>query len=100
MAQFHLLNIDHVVREAQRIAHTDGATLFMGKVKRRKDSVKTLTRDKMRELLEENGLEPRPADKRRRQLIEQCVAAGGEVLECKVDFPTSASVNKFFHPST
>jgi len=78
---FHLLNPRHVVQESWRVAHPDGATLLMGKVKRSRDSIKFQIREKMRELLEEHRIPPRASDRQRRQLLEHAAAEGGEIIE-------------------
>jgi len=78
---FHLLRVEHVLREALRVAHQPGAALLLGRVKRARDSVRTLMRKRMRELLIEHGVEPRPTERNRSQLLEQSLALGGEPVE-------------------
>ena len=78
---FHLLNVEHVLAEISRVIDRQGATLLLGKVLRCKDSIKALMRNKMRELLLEHGAEPRQADEKRRQLLEQSLTLGGIRVE-------------------
>jgi ubiquinone/menaquinone biosynthesis C-methylase UbiE len=78
---FHLLDSTHVTNEMLRVAHPGGATFFMGTLKRKKDEIKPLLREKMRELLTEHGLVPPPNEKRRRDLLERLQAHGGRPME-------------------
>jgi protein-L-isoaspartate O-methyltransferase len=78
---FHLLDATHVAGEMLRVAHPGGATFFMGTLKRKKDTIKSLFRKKVRDLLAEHGLEHRPNEKRRQGLLELLQAQGGESME-------------------
>jgi ubiquinone/menaquinone biosynthesis C-methylase UbiE len=78
---FHLLDPTHVTGEMLRVAHPEGATFLMGTLKRKKDTIKSLFRKKMRELLTQHGLEHRPNEKRRRDLLELLQAHGGRSME-------------------
>ena len=53
----------------------------MGKVRRNKDSMKVQMRNKMRELLVEQGAEPHQAHRNRRQLLELSLTMGGTPVE-------------------
>ena len=78
---FHLLEVDHVAAEFARVSSPGGAALLSGRVRRQKDSVKTLMRQKMRECLEEEGYVPREAEKDRKVLLQRLVAGGATRLD-------------------
>ncbi|MBP0016135.1 MAG: class I SAM-dependent methyltransferase [Cyanobacteria bacterium SBLK] len=78
----HLLDRDRVVEECLRIARRDGAILFIGSIERQKESVKTLMKQKMRQLLEQKGFQGR--EKNRDRLIELFRQRG-----CEIDSPTA-----------
>ncbi|MEA5470914.1 class I SAM-dependent methyltransferase [Spirulina sp. 06S082] len=75
----HLLDCDRVVAESLRIAHPDGATLFMGSIERQEDSVKARMRKQMRHLLKQKGFQGR--QKNRHQLGELFHQRGFEAIE-------------------
>lgn len=77
---FHLLDVGHVAEEFLRVATPSGATLLTGKVKREKDSVKTLMRKKMRALLSDEGYTPRESERRREELFKRIVGRGGRPM--------------------
>lgn len=76
----HLLDIEHVLMETLRTGTSDGVVLIMGRVKRPKNSPKSRMREKMRELLQQQGLVPRATDQLRKKLINRAIELGGEVL--------------------
>ena len=76
-----MLDVEHVIGEVSRVYDRRGATLLLGRVRRNKDSMKVQMRNKMRELLVEEGAEPRPAERNRQQLLELCLAGGGRRVE-------------------
>ena len=78
---FHLLEVDHVAAETFRVASADGAVLLMGRVKRRKDSVRNRMRARMRELLVDGGERPRDSEGKRSALVERCIELGAERIE-------------------
>lgn len=77
---FHLLDIDHLLREATRVADPAGAALIQGIVELSPDSPKTKARIRVLELLRARGLEPRLTRRLLRQVLERAEAAGGTIL--------------------
>jgi ubiquinone/menaquinone biosynthesis C-methylase UbiE len=76
----HLLNHMHVAAEALRIASREGATLIVGRIARRPDSVRARMAREMNERLRHRGLEGRRGEQRDRRLIEACCRQGGQAL--------------------
>jgi ubiquinone/menaquinone biosynthesis C-methylase UbiE len=72
----HLLEPEHVVREAVRISRS-GGVLMLGRVLRERDSIKERLRRRRQELLVEAGITPRQGEEGTRRVIERCLAAGG-----------------------
>jgi hypothetical protein len=77
---FPLLDRRHLLREATRVAHPDGAVLVHGTIRRDQDSPKDVLRRQMHQRLRAHGLEPRPAGRLLRRVFEQAAADGGTVL--------------------
>lgn len=77
---FHLLDGDHVAREVLRIAHPDGAAFLIGRVQRDPESVKSTMRSKMRDLLVEQGLQPRQKGRHLKHLMRD-LSQHGSMLE-------------------
>lgn len=77
---FQLLDPEHLVDEANRVAHPDGAVLIHGKVEREPDSPKAVLRRQLHERLTAYGYRPRPAGRLLRRIIERAVATGGTLL--------------------
>ena len=75
----HLLPLETVVSEMQRIAAPGGAACLLGWVVRRPDSVKHRMSREMQRRLRERGFPARTSGSRR--FIEACVARGAEPLE-------------------
>jgi ubiquinone/menaquinone biosynthesis C-methylase UbiE len=77
---FQLLDIDHLISEACRVAHPGGAVLVQGTIERSPDSPKVLARRTLHELLTARGFKPRPAGRLLRRVLERAEAAGGTIL--------------------
>lgn len=77
---FQLLDPEHLVDEANRVAHPGGAVLIHGKVQRDPDSPKVALRRKLHERLTAHGYRPRPAGRILNRLLERVVATGGRVV--------------------
>lgn len=77
---FQLLDTAHLVAEADRVAHPDGAVLVHGKITRAPDSPHVLARRKLHELLSAHGYAPRPVGRLLKQLFAKAEAAGGTPL--------------------
>ncbi len=80
----HLLRAEHVIKEAERIARAGSAVLICGRVERSSDSPRAKARHKLRELLAERGLQPRPTRRRPTQLFAHAEAVGAEILAPRV----------------
>ena len=52
---FHLLESQHLSKEAYRVAHPEGAVLLSGQIRRHPDSVQARMRQEMRRLLKQQG---------------------------------------------
>ncbi|HEY8472125.1 MAG TPA: methyltransferase domain-containing protein [Natronosporangium sp.] len=77
---FQLLDPDHLVAEANRVAHPAGAVLLHGKVEREPDSPKAVLRRKLHERLTAHGYRPRPAGRLLARILDRAAATGGTVL--------------------
>lgn len=77
---FQLLDVDHLVAEANRVAHAHGAILIEGKFEMGRTAPKVVIRTKLRELLNERGLRPRQVQRLLRQVLRRADAAGGGIL--------------------
>jgi hypothetical protein len=77
----HLLDHEHVAREAFRVASPDGATFIVGRVAREADSVRARMAREMRERLRRHGFEGRGGELRFQKLFDSFRRRGGEVLE-------------------
>lgn len=75
----HLLDPEHVVREAIRVGRPAGF-LILGRVLRERDSTKERLRRRRQELLLAAGITPRQGEAGTRHVIARCLAAGGEFL--------------------
>lgn len=81
---FQLLDPEHLVDEANRVAHPDGAVLIHGKVEREPDSPKSVLRRKLHERLTAHGYRPRAAGRLLERIFARAVATGGKVLPAMV----------------
>jgi ubiquinone/menaquinone biosynthesis C-methylase UbiE len=77
---FQLLDIDHLVREADRVGAPERTILIQGRLTISRDSPKTAARAKLRELLAAHGLRTRPAERLLRRVLERAVEQGGTLL--------------------
>jgi hypothetical protein len=77
---FQLLDPEHLVDEANRVAHPDGAVLIHGKVEREPDSPKAVLRRKLHERLTAHGYRPRPAGRLLDRIFDRATATGGTIL--------------------
>jgi ubiquinone/menaquinone biosynthesis C-methylase UbiE len=77
----HLLDHEHIAIEAFRVASGDGATLILGRVERRRDSVRARMAREMNERLRRRGFEGRRGEQRNQKLVESCCRRGAEALE-------------------
>jgi SAM-dependent methyltransferase len=73
---FQLLDPEHLVDEANRVANPRGAVLIHGKVQRKPDSPKSVLRNKLHELLTAHGYRPRPAGRVLERLFARAAATG------------------------
>ncbi|HLV58114.1 MAG TPA: class I SAM-dependent methyltransferase [Natronosporangium sp.] len=80
----HLLRPDHAVAQVRRIAHRGGALLLCGRIVHSPDSPRTRARQRLRELLAEQGLRPRPTGGRPDRLLALAVDQGAEPLPVRV----------------
>lgn len=80
----HHIDADHVVREVQRVAGADGLWLVLGQVRRAKDSVRSLLRQQMRQLLYERGFAGRSHTRHARTVFDALEAQGGRCIPPRV----------------
>jgi len=74
----HHLDIDHVAREAVRVASPEGAWVVLGRISRPQTSVRSVMRHRMRELLEQRGYRGRDHRAHRDALIDALVRNGAK----------------------
>jgi ubiquinone/menaquinone biosynthesis C-methylase UbiE len=79
----HLLEPDHVAREARRVCRPGGC-LVLGRVLRDPEGFKERLRHRRQQLLLEAGINPRQGEAGARRVVERCVLAGGEALGRRV----------------
>lgn len=77
---FQLLDPEHLVDEANRVAHPAGALLIHGKLEREPDSPKVVLRNQLHERLTAHGLRPRQAGRLLNRILDRATATGGTVL--------------------
>jgi hypothetical protein len=77
---FQLLDPEHLVDEANRVAHPDGAVLIHGKVERQPDSPKSVLRRKLHERLTVHGYRPRQAGRLLDRIFQRAAATGATIL--------------------
>ena len=76
----HLLRPGHVLGELRRVSRSEGFVLILGSVRRPRQCVRESLRRRMRELLQEQGIDGRGGRKGRRRLMERLREMGGEPL--------------------
>jgi len=78
----HRLAMDGLVAETLRAAHPDGAVFVLGRVRRERESLRSVLRRQMRRLLAEHGVEGRSGgEEAGRSLLAAFEARGGVLLE-------------------
>lgn len=77
---FQLLDIEHLVQEANRVGRPDRAVLVHGKPVLGPDSPKMVARRKLQQLLRARGLEPRPAEQLLRRIFTYAQEQGATPL--------------------
>ena len=77
----HHLDHGHVAAEARRVVTPDGGWLILGRVRRPEDTVKSIVRRKMRQLLQEQGYDGRSHENGARALGRALENVGGELQE-------------------
>ena len=75
----HLLDPEHVTREALRVARPRG-TFILGRVLREPQSIKSRLRRRRHELLREAGFSPREGEEGTRRVLDCCLAAGAQEM--------------------
>jgi len=77
----HLLQQEHVALEVFRVASSTGATLILGRVERKPESVRARMANEMNERLRRHGFVGRRGERRNQKLFELCCRRGAEALE-------------------
>lgn len=77
----HHLEPEHVASEARRVVSSEGGWLILGRVRRPEDTVKSIVRRKMRQLLQEQGYDGRSHENGARALGRALENVGGEVQQ-------------------
>ena len=77
----HLLRQEHVAHEVFRVASATGATLILGRVERKPESVKARMSQEMNERLRQHGFAGRRGERQNRKLFELCYDRGAVALE-------------------
>lgn len=80
----HHLEPEHVAAEARRVVTPGGGWLIMGRVRRPEDTVKSIVRRKMRQLLLQQGYEGRSHENGARALGRALENVGGRFQEPRV----------------
>lgn len=76
----HLLDSEHLVREAMRLRHPAGSTLILGRTRREKGCLREEMRHKMRSLLEQRGIAGRSGERSKQRIASALEAHGGRAL--------------------
>jgi len=77
----HLLQQEHVALEVFRVASSTGATLILGRVERKPESVRARMAKEMNERLRQHGFVGRRGERQNRKLFELCCQRGAVELE-------------------
>jgi hypothetical protein len=77
---FQLLDIEHLVHEANRVGCTDRAVLVHGRPVLSQDSPKLVARRRLQALLRARGFAPRPAERLLWRVFQYAVEQGGTAL--------------------
>lgn len=77
----HLLRQEHVALEVFRLASSNGATLILGRVERKPESVRARMAKEMNERLRRHGFAGRRGERQNRKLFELCCSRGAVALE-------------------
>ncbi len=78
---FHLMRLDHVVREAMRVAAPDGAVFVAGRTRRNPDGVATRMRRAVRQAVKARGYAPREGEQNTWALLDALVEQGASPLD-------------------
>lgn len=76
----HLLNLEHVLNETQRIASETGITCVIGRVTRDKQGLSQSMRRQMRKILEQYGYKGRSGKRNLDNIRQHCNEAGAKEL--------------------
>ena len=77
----HLMRQEHVAHEVFRVASPIGATLILGRVERKPESVRARMAQEMNERLRRHGFAGRRGERQNRKLFEMCCSRGAVALE-------------------
>ena len=77
----HLLQQEHVAHEVFRVASSSDATLILGRVERKPESVRARMAKEMNERLRQHGFAGRRGERQNRKLFELCCGRGAVELE-------------------
>ena len=77
----HLLQQEHVAVEVSRVASSAGATLILGRVERKPESVRARMSKEMNERLRRHGFVGRRGERRNQKLFELCCRRGAVELD-------------------
>jgi ubiquinone/menaquinone biosynthesis C-methylase UbiE len=80
----HLLPVDHVASEVQRVAGGGRAVLIVGRVQRAGESVRSRLRRQMQERLRQLGASPIDGERRESSILEACRVRGAVAFEPRV----------------
>ncbi len=79
----HLIEPEHLAREARRVGSPRGAWLVVGRVRRPAESIRARMRRAMREILRSRGCEGRSGEQADESLARAMTSVGGEVLAAR-----------------
>lgn len=82
----HLLDADHLVHEARRIA-APGARIWGGRIERPREAPRQQIRRQLHALLRARGIEPRQGDRARRRFLDALIERGARPLPAWTSAP-------------
>ena len=77
----HLLRQEHIALEIFRVASSSGATLILGRVERKPESIRARMAKEMIERLRRHGFVGRQGERQNRRLFEMCCRRGALALK-------------------